>query len=121
MSIMISDVGTPIITVKGDLVKLVDFEAFKQRLLNLFNTQVGSHLMFPLYGFNALTLKNVEQSEIERTMYALVINALNPENVEGLDRVLYVDVTYANQVCYVEISVMSKYGQRYINTLGVAI
>lgn len=115
MSIMLREVGTPIITRDGKLIKLTELNAFKQRIWNLFNTQLGTITMFPQYGFDALGIKDMNSNDIERGLYSFALDALNPENVEGLNKIISLEVNYADQVGQINITLLSDYGQLQTN------
>jgi len=112
MSIMITEQGTPIISRDGNFYNLDEREAFRQRIWNLFNTQVGSSLLFPDYGFDSLSIIRANPADRERALYSYVIDALNPDNVEGLEEVLSLNIKYENNVGYLNMVILSIYGER---------
>lgn len=110
MSLMLREVGTPIITKDGKFKYLTGFDGFKQRIWNLFNTQYGSNAIFLDYGFDTLNLKTVNPNDIKRALYSFTLSALNPEHVEGLNRIVSLNVEYKDQVGKIEVVLMSEYG-----------
>ena len=121
MSIMVNDVGTPIISKYGKFNLIEEYESFKQRLWNLFNTQLGSVDLFPNYGFDVLSLVTVNPADIERALYSNTVNALNPENVEGLYEVNDITVSYSNGKGYISMELLTIYGSIYKSRIEVAL
>lgn len=119
MSLQLNEVGAPVITRKGELVIIDEFDSFKQRIWNLFNTQVGTHFSNPNFGFNAIAMKTTDIVDVERALYSYSLETLTPENVMGMDSLKYLDVIYTDGTGFIDIVVMSEYGQRYKNTLEV--
>lgn len=121
MSLLLREIGTPIISRRGKFTYLTDFDVFKQRIWNLFNTQLGSVTMFPNYGFDSLGIKNMNPNDIERGLYSFTLNALNPDYVEGLAEILSIVVKYEDQKGYIDIILLSDYGQRYQSRFEVNV
>jgi len=121
MSIMVTDVGTPIISRYGKFTLLEDFKLFKQRIWNIFNTQLGSVDLFMKYGFDMLNLVTINPADIERALYSYTLAALNPENVEGLVEVVDLTVSYSKGKGYIYMVLLTIYGQTYQNKIEVAL
>ena len=110
MSLMLTEVGTPIITKDGLFVYLTDFDAFRQRIWNVFNTQYGTNSMFVDYGFDSLGMKDVNPNDVRRALYSYTLDALNPKHIEGLNEIIQLEVNYEDSTGTISVKLQSEYG-----------
>jgi len=121
MSLLLDSTGSPIISRKGNLTLITEFDAFKQRIWNLFNTQLGTHIFFTNYGFDAITVRQITGQDPIVVLNSYALEALNPDNVKGLVGVSNISVDYEDQTGKINMELMTEYSQYYKNYIEVNI
>lgn len=106
-TVFVDDTGSPIVDQSGKLVFIRQSGEFKQRIMNVMNTQRGSESVKYDYGFNAITLvKGAPNADREMLIKSLILEALNPDEVYYLKTVQSVTVNEAaNGIAHVEMNI----------------
>ena len=121
MSLLLDSTGSPIINTKGNLTLLDEFESFRQRIWNLFNTQLGSHVFFTSYGFDGITVRQMNGQDPIVVLHSYAIEALNPEQVKGLVSITSMDIEFEGQTGKIDMELLTEYSEYYKTYIEVNI
>lgn len=92
-TIFVDDSGSPIVDQSGKLIFVRTSGEFKQRIMNVLNTQRGSESVKSDYGFNKMALVHgIPNADREMLIKSLLIEALNPQEVYFLKTVQNISV-----------------------------
>jgi len=120
VSIFCEPCGSPIVDAQGNLYFLTDRAEFRQRLNNLFNTQVGSEVFYPEYGFDIFNVSQLPPGESKITLLRnMVIEALNVYQVQSLYGIRSVEASITGTTGIVNIQVTDTSANEYTEVLEV--
>jgi len=119
-TIFVNNSGTPILTDKGSLLLGSGQVEVIQRIYNVLLTQLRSEIFDPEYGLDhelLITTPGIT-SEIVR---ALVIDALNPSNLIGIDEVNSIVVTLEDEIAYVSVNVSTDNDENVVTNISLEV
>jgi hypothetical protein len=116
VSIMCEPNGTPIINANGNLTFLAGKKEFRQRIFNLFNTQVGSEEFYPEYGFDLISAESLPPTNRDQLLQILVVNALNVDQIQDLYGIRSVESTFTGTTGVINIELTDVNGNEYSET-----
>jgi len=116
VSILCEPNGSPILDANGNLTFLAGTKEFRQRIFNLFNTQLGSEEFYPEYGFDLFTAENLPPTNRDQLLQILVIDALNVYQIQDLYGIKSVETAFTGSTGVVNIVLTDVNGNDYSET-----
>ena len=118
-TIKLTDWGDPYLDGQGHLVPIFGVEELRQRIINLFNTQVGSEPFFETYGFDYLGFVRNTAADKNMLLYYYAVNALGKDVPYGFSSVQNIACQVTGTTGIVAFDATDTSGITYPYTVGI--